>query len=211
MLYKNTIENKTFELLERLMKDDNLLNFNLVGGTALALQIGHRRSLDLDLFSTEQFDYNELNKYLKEKYEYKVSTIAKNTLIGFANDIKIDFITHAYELVEPVIFENNVRLHTVKDIAAMKLNAIVCNGTRIKDFIDIAWISTIIPLSEMLKSFEIKYQTNIFPALKSLLYFEDINFREPIQMTEGKFSWKVIKKRLEMMSKYPERTFSKPL
>ena len=211
MLYKNTIESKTFELLVRLMCDEKFNNFHLVGGTALALHIGHRKSIDLDLFTLENFDFEDLNQYLKANYGFTDSYFEKNTLKGSAEEIKIDFLTHAYPLVAPIVMENNVRLCAVKDIAAMKLNAIVGNGTRIKDFIDIAWISTIIPLSEMLDAYEEKYRSNYFPALKSLLYFDDINFDEPVQMTDGKVQWKVISKRLEMMSKYPKRVFPNPV
>ena len=211
MLYKNTIEDKTFELLGRLMSDEKFNEFHLAGGTALALQIGHRKSIDLDLFSFENFNYEELNKYIKANYEFVESFFEKNTLKGFINGIKIDVLTHSYPLVEPVLTENNVRMYSIKDISAMKLNAIVGNGTRVKDFIDIAWISTVMPLSDMLNAYETKYQSNYIPALKSLLYFDDIDFNEPIQMTDGKFQWKAISKRLEMMSKEPKRVFTNPV
>ena len=211
MLYKNTIESKTFELLERLMGDVRFKEFHLVGGTALALQIGHRKSVDLDLFTLEDFDFEDLNKYLKANYGFVDSFFEKNTLKGFIEGVKVDFLTHAYPLISPIVAENNVRLYAVRDIAAMKLNAIVGNGTRVKDFIDIAWISTIMPLSEILDAYEEKYQSSYFPALKSLLYFDDIDFKEPVQMMDGKLKWKVISKRLEMMSKSPKRVFPKPI
>ena len=211
MLYKNTIEDKTFELLGRLMSDEKFNGFHLAGGTALALQICHRKSIDLDLFTFESFNYEELSKYLKTNYEFVESFFEKNTLKGFIEGIKLDIITHSYPLVEPIVTENNVRMYSVKDIAAMKLNAIVGNGTRVKDFIDIAWISTIIPLSEMLNSFETKYKSNYIPALKSLLYFDDIDFNEPVQMTHGKFQWKVIGKHLEMICKSPKSVFPNSL
>ena len=211
MLYKNTVESKTFELLVRLMSDEKFNDFHLADGTALALQIGHRKSVDLDLFSFENFDFEDVNQYLKANYEFTDTFFEKNTVKGFIEDIKIDFLTHAYPFVAPVTRENSVRLYALKDVAAMKLNAIVGNGTRLKDFVDIAWISSVMPLSEMLDAYETKYQSNYFVALKSLLYFDDIDFNEPIQMADGKFQWKIIGKRLEMMSKYPKRVFPKPL
>ena len=211
MIYENTIESKTFELLKRLTGDEKFNDFHLAGGTALALQIGHRRSIDLDLFSLENFDFEDINQYLKTSYGFTDSYFEKNTLKGFIDGIKTDFLTHAYPLVAPIVTENNVRLYAMKDIAAMKLNAIIHNGTRVKDFVDIAWLSSVMPLSEMLDAYETKYRSNYFTALKSLLYFDDIDFKEPIQMTDGKFQWKVIGKRLEMMSKYPKRVFSKPV
>jgi hypothetical protein len=193
------------------MDDGRFIDFHLVGGTALALQIGHRKSIDLDLFTLENFDFENLNRYLKENYGFVDSFFEKNTLKGFIEGIKVDFLTHAYPLVAPVVTENNVRMYAVKDIVAMKLNAIVHNGTRVKDFIDIAWISTIMSLSEMLKAYETKYRVSYIPALKSLLYFDDIDFNEPVQMTNEKFQWKFISKRLEMMSKFPERIFPNPV
>lgn len=211
MLYKNTIESKTFELLKRLMCDEKFNGFHLAGGTALALQIGHRKSVDLDLFSSEDFDFDTVNQYLKANYDFTDTYFEKNTLKGFIEGVKIDFLTHAYPLVAPVTTENNLRLYAMRDIAAMKLNAIIHNGTRVKDFVDIAWLSSAMPLSEMLEAFEAKYRSNYIIALKSLLYFDDIDFKEPIQMAEGKFQWKVISKRLEMMSKDPKRIFPKPV
>jgi len=210
MLYKSAVESKTFELLVRLMGDERFNDFHLVGGTALALHIGHRKSIDLDLFTIDGFDYEELSKYLKANYGFVDSFFAKNTLKGFIEGIKIDFLTHSYPLISPIITGKSIRLYSVKDIAAMKLNAIVGNGTRVKDFIDIAWISTVMPLSEMLDAYETKYQSSYIPALKGLLYFDDIDFNEPVQMTVGKYQWKTIGKRLEMMSKYPERVFPNP-
>ncbi len=211
MLYENTIESKTFELLMRLMGDKKFNDFHLAGGTALALQIGHRKSIDLDLFTLHDFDFEDISKYLKSNYGFTDSFFEKNTLKGFISGIKIDFLTRAYPLVEPIVVENAVRLYAVNDIAAMKLNAIVGNGTRAKDFVDIAWLSSVMSFSGMLEAYSFKYQSGYFPALKGLLYFDDIDFNEPIQMVNGKFQWKIISKRLEQMSKQPERVFSKPV
>ena len=60
MLHKETVTQEMWELLQRLMKDEKLKEFNLVGGTALSLIIGHRLSIDLDLFSIKDFDQNAL-------------------------------------------------------------------------------------------------------------------------------------------------------
>jgi hypothetical protein len=193
------------------MGDEKFNDFHLAGGTALALQIGHRKSIDLDLFTFHDFDFEDISKYLKLHYGFTDSFFEKNTLKGFIDGIKVDFLTHAYPLVEPIVAEDAVRLYAVKDIAAMKLNAIVGNGTRVKDFVDIAWLSSVMPLSEMLEAYGVKYQSSYFPALKGLLYFDDIDFNEPIQMVDGKFQWKVISKRLEMISKHPDRIFPKPV
>jgi len=64
MLHTQTVKRELFELLKRLMGDNKLTNFTLVGGTALALYMGHRKSIDIDLFSQEEFDILEIKNHL---------------------------------------------------------------------------------------------------------------------------------------------------
>lgn len=134
MLHKETVERTTFELLIKLMQDKRFKNFNLAGETALALYLGHRKSIDLNLFTPDNFDSNKLEEYLIDKYNFKSSYLEKNTLKGTINDVKIDCITHNYPYIEPPFkSEEGIRLYSIKDITAMKLSAIADNGTRIKD------------------------------------------------------------------------------
>jgi hypothetical protein len=113
------------------MEDELLKNFFLVGGTALALQIGHRISIDLDLFTQTSFDENEILSNLEERYQFQMDFQARNTLKGSIRGIKVDLITHNYPLVKPLIKMENVSMAAPEDIAAMKLNVITGNGTRI--------------------------------------------------------------------------------
>ena len=85
MLYKETIEPKTLELLIELQKENLLSSFNRVGGTALALHLGHRKSIDLDFFTSEVFDLEEVKNMLIQKYDFKVSYSRSQTLKGFIN------------------------------------------------------------------------------------------------------------------------------
>ena len=71
MLQKNTIHQNSLELLKKLQADNELNEFHLAGGTSLALQIGHRKSIDLDLFSQTNFDVNYLLEYLEQNYNFK--------------------------------------------------------------------------------------------------------------------------------------------
>ncbi len=82
MLHKETVERSTFELLATLMQDEKLSQFNLAGGTALALHIGHRKSVDLDLFTQQDFSASELSGYLITKYNFINDFQSKNTLKG---------------------------------------------------------------------------------------------------------------------------------
>ena len=95
MLQEQTVPRATFELLKKLMKDKNLSKFHLAGGTAIALYLGHRISIDLDLFSLEDFDNTELESYLSQQYNFFTNYKSRNTLKGSIEDVKIDCITLA--------------------------------------------------------------------------------------------------------------------
>lgn len=97
----------------------------------------------------------------------------------------------------------------VEDIAAMKLNAIIGNGTRLKDFIDIAYCSSLICLKQMLAAFEKKYEVrNPLMAIKALSYFKDINHKEPIHLINKNLKWTVIEERLTKMVDTPLKVFA---
>ena len=93
MLHQETVETKTLELLATLQNESLLKPCRLVGGTSLALQIAHRKSTDLDLFTTEPFDFGEVFNLLSTKYGLIPRRTNPNTIIGFIGDIKIDVIT----------------------------------------------------------------------------------------------------------------------
>lgn len=209
MLHKTTIESSTLELLNTLMDDEVLKDFVLVGGTALALQLGHRISVDIDLFSSESFDESELSNYFRTKYHFELDFISKNTLKGEIDGVQIDCIAHQYPWINPFQLVNNIRLASFDDIAAMKLNAIAGNGTRLKDFIDIAFLSCEIPFSQMLVGYQKKYNSNPIIPIKAISHFDDINYNEPIRMArDSKFNWRKIQKRLKNMQDYPDRIFN---
>ncbi len=211
MLHTETIKGETFTLLKRIMADRRLQGFNLAGGTALALYLGHRLSVDLDLFTPYPFDTKKMEQYLIETYDFKADYFEENTLKGTINGVKIDCITYSYPNLEnPYISKENIRLYSIKDIVAMKLSAIADDGSRLKDFIDIACLSTKMSLNEMLRAYLEKFpNSNPIRLLKGLLYFEDINFDEPIFILKGKYTWKNIQKRLEQMQKNRDKVFEK--
>lgn len=203
MLFTETIKGETLELLKALMQDERLADFKLAGGTSLALYLGHRKSIDFDLFTEKSFDAPSMEKHLIDRYDFKGDFLEKNTIKGSINDIKVDFITHNYPYIENhITTEDGIRIYGIKDIAAMKLSVIADDGTRLKDFIDIACLSTKLSLSDMLEAYQQKYKnSNPIRPLKGLTFFEDINFNEPIQMIQGKYNWDRIEKRLHLMIK----------
>ena len=178
MLHKeiHIITAETFSLIQQLQSFPELKNFHLVGGTALALQLGHRNSLDIDLFSKSDFEYATLMDFLKKSFPFRETFTRKNTVIGFINNIKVDFITHPYHYINPPIAEEDITFLSKEDISAMKLNAIINSGQRLKDFVDVYFLLEYFSIADMLRFFEIKYpNTNPLIALKAVSYFGDID------------------------------------
>lgn len=208
MLHTETVKGGTLELLKKLEAEDAMSDFNLAGGTSLALYLGHRISIDLVLFTSKPFDAVKLESFLQEKYGFCTGFMEKNTLKGFIGNVKIDCITHAYEYLEKPYVESNIRLYSMEDIIAMKLSAIADNGSRLKDFIDIAYLSTRFPFNAMLRFYERKFpNSNVIRPFKAITYFDDIDFEENIIMLNAKFDWKPIEKRLIDMTKIQNKIF----
>jgi hypothetical protein len=179
MLHKDpfVIHPATFNLIQQIQAIPDLKDFYLVGGTSLALQIGHRNSIDIDLFTNISFETSELIELLRESFIVEVSyQKATNNLFAFINDIKTDFIRHDYELIKQPQMEEGITFLGMEDIAAMKVNAIINSGKRLKDFVDIYFLLEHFSLNEIISFFEKKYpHMNPLIALKSLSYFNDID------------------------------------
>ena len=212
-IYLQTIASKTYELLKKLMNDPHLDRFNLVGGTSLSLQMGHRKSVDLDMFNYgEPFDLEEMKAYLQSEYGLKEKIAQNQTLIGMIGDVKVDFIKAYNKLTEPLIVtEDGIRLVSYKDIAAMKLLAIGKEGTRRKDFIDVAYLSTKMSFGEMLQRYLQAYDLNsTVQAIRGLLYFDDIKNEESLDLVGAKMEWRYIERRLYRMVDHPDVVFDTP-
>ena len=177
MLHERCVSKGLLALLRKLQKETVFKDFFLVGGTSLALQIGHRISVDIDLFSKNKLRIQEIAGYLKQNHSGKYQLLNSQNMIYqvIIEDIKVDFVQHPFELVEPVFNNSQINYLGKKDIAAMKLHAIETTGNRAKDFIDIYFLLKEISLEEMFEYYMIKYSTdNIFNAKRSLSYFDDI-------------------------------------
>lgn len=206
MLHKETVSPTTLGVLKSLMKDEKLNDFVLVGGTALSLRIGHRISIDLDLFSKKDFDQSKLQEHLQSTYNFTADYIERNTLKGNANGVALDFISHKYESVGEVAVIEGVRLASLKDIAAMKLNAIINNGTRLKDFLDVAFLGEKIPFDDMVQAYGDKYKTSPVMAAKAVLFHDDIDHTVDINLLSHKYNFKVVVKSLEALVASPRET-----
>ena len=192
MLQTQTIQPELLELLKKIMSSSIFNGFNLVGGTSLALQIGHRFSVDIDMFGKQEIDEFEFVDELSNFGKVIVIKKSKNVLILSVNGIKVDFVNYKYPLLEEITIVENIRLASDKDIAAMKLNAIAGRGSR-KDFIDLHYLLQKYSLKEMIAFYNTKYADGSeFMVLKSLTYFEDAESEE-IPILFQKLDWNEIK------------------
>jgi predicted nucleotidyltransferase component of viral defense system len=126
--------------------------FYLAGGTALALQLGHRKSVDLDFFTPTE-DISTIASPLMDSLRTLSPTIADTSwgnLVLVANNVKVGFYGYGYELLAPLIEADDVRMASVFDIGLMKMDALLSRASR-KDFYDLYTICQNIPLQELLK------------------------------------------------------------
>lgn len=199
MLHKEAVDQSTLELLIGLQQKPWLKGFYLVGGTALALTLGHRRSVDIDLFANFDFDTTQLLENLSADFPYQLFFSARNTLKGSINGVQLDILAHRYPLInEPVVTEN-ITMLSVEDIIAMKLNAIAVSGQRVKDYIDIHFLLQSYSIAEMIGYYKMKYaQYNEVNVLKSLCWFEDVDISAwPVLLRTSTLKWDTVKKDIE--------------
>lgn len=206
-LYKETVSDTLWNVLCQLMNIELLYSFRLVGGTALSLQLGHRMSVDIDLFTDTEYDsldFNAIDKKLKELFPFVEmqyegnSAFGKSYYIGNSkNDlVKVDlFYTDTF--IRPAIEIENIRLATLEEIAAMKMEVIGQNGRK-KDFWDIHELVERISLDKIITLYTERYPYSYTKEEleKKLIDFNyaDSDFT-PICL-KGKY-WELIKEDIE--------------
>ena len=197
MLQKQTVTESTLALLNELMQLPELRSFFLVGGTNLSLKLGHRISVDLDLFTDAPFDRDALLGTLEKRFSDLL--IIKHTpgaILGFIERVKVDFILYEYPMLAPIEEIDGIRLASLPDLAAMKVNAISRRGVQ-KDFWDIAELLDHFSLEEMLLFFKQKHKaTDVGHIVRSLVYFADADESEP-PLTLKTHNWDGVKKKIE--------------
>ncbi|MDP2946166.1 MAG: nucleotidyl transferase AbiEii/AbiGii toxin family protein [bacterium] len=171
--------------------------FYMAGGTALALQIGHRTSLDFDFYTEKKFDARKL----REQFDKKIKRvqeiyITEDTLGLDVNGIKMSFFRYSYRLIRPCVQIEDICLASKEDIAGMKILAISQRGKR-RDFIDIYFLIKEFGLRKIMKFTKEKYSMfNIYVGLQGLVYFKDADEDSGKQRfkTLQKADWRGIKK-----------------
>jgi hypothetical protein len=199
MLHTETVDDSILELISSLQNKEYLKGFYLVGGTALSLYFGHRKSVDIDLFSNFGFDVSQMLENINQDFPFQVFYSSANALRGSIRNVKTDIIAHRYPYIKDPVFLDNILILSEEDIIAMKLNAIMTSGQRAKDFIDIYFLLEKYDIADMVRFYKTKYnQENEGPVLKSLIYFVDADDSDwPILIKSPGLKWGVIKKRIE--------------
>jgi predicted nucleotidyltransferase component of viral defense system len=196
MLQSQTVESNTLELLKSLMQKEYLNSFVLVGGTALALQLGNRKSIDLDLFSNTDFASNELLISLLNDYQILVNNQHSQTLITTINHVKVDFIKFHYPFIRPFLVIENIRMASLEDIAAMKLDAITGRGSK-KDFYDLFFLLQHYSIDELFSFYTEKYpHQTTFHVARSLTYFDDADIQPSPIVFDKTITWETVKQKI---------------
>lgn len=155
--------------------------FYLAGGTGLALRLGHRRSVDLDLFREDEFESTGLRDRLRNLEGLRKLELALATVHLELHGVKVSFLHYPYPLLFPVAQFGHLAVADPRDIACMKLDVIGSRGAR-RDFVDLYVAAQAYGLREIFEWFATKYasvphsRTHLF---KALTYFKDAE-QEPM-------------------------------
>ncbi|TSC53277.1 MAG: hypothetical protein LiPW39_362 [Parcubacteria group bacterium LiPW_39] len=194
-MYLEILEPKRKKFLSKLgfLKE---YGFYMAGGTALALQIGHRTSLDFDFYTNKSFDSAKLYQELRKRFG-KVIFLqkAEDTLIVKLDEVAVSFFYYPYPIVFLSAEIEGVPIASKQDIAAMKIIAISDRGTK-RDFIDVYFLLKEFSLEEIFEFVKKKYpEFNIYVGLRGLTYFADAEKKQQRKLYLFKsVSWAEIKK-----------------
>ena len=173
--------------------------FYLAGGTGLALQLGHRTSLDFDFYNRDHFSPDEIFAKLEKNFPGKVVEISKaeDTLLVRISKTSASFFYYEYPLVYPLRETEGPLLASLEDIGAMKLAALVGRAKK-RDYIDIYYLIKVLGLSKMLAVAEKKYPSlNLYFVRRALSFFADVEEEEGrIEVFDKNFSWEKAKKEI---------------
>jgi len=174
MLHCEAVPPSTLALLKKLCAHQSTEGFALVGGTSLALRFGHRMSVDLDFFRPEKFDNKIVSASLASDFpSFQLTNDNSNGMMAFIEDVKVDFVTYPYPLLNPYETIEGVRMMSLPDVIAMKLGAISNRGAK-KDFYDLHTLLKEVGLEKVLDCYARKFPNHdpMIP-LRSMIYFDD--------------------------------------
>jgi len=186
-MHKEVLNEEQIKLLPLLQTFSS--EFGLVGGTAIALQIGHRRSIDYDLFIDKSFDHDKVRNKIRQSYQIQ-NTLVENTeeLTIVVNNVKLTFITYPFEIDYSETFENIIKLPNLSTLSAMKAFAL---GKRAKwkDYVDLFFVFKENKFSDITtrakEIFGQEFNEKLFR--EQLSYYQDIDYSETIDYLENKY------------------------
>jgi len=185
-------------------------NYYLAGGTALALYLGHRTSLDFDFYTSSEFDREEILNLLKKNWgeeNITVSSLEKNFFIGEINKVNVSVFHYPYKLLANLVNLRNISLASLDDIAAMKIIAVIQRPAK-RDYIDLYYLLKQYPPKTIFQWAGKKYSNfNPYLALRALSFFDDVENEKieerGIRILDKKFSWERAKEKIfEEVKKY---------
>ncbi|MDA0767002.1 MAG: nucleotidyl transferase AbiEii/AbiGii toxin family protein [Verrucomicrobia bacterium] len=197
MLQEQAVAPHTLGLLKRLSPELARHGFYLAGGTALALRLGHRLSIDLDFFSAQKFNPPSMADALENFLDQPPRILQQSTgsIALMIEETKIELLHYPYPLLSPLETQGGITLASLPDNVSMKLSALAGRGSK-KDFTDIAAVLQQIDLETMLSWYQQKFpNSEVFMLMKSLTWFEDAE-QEPDPLFLQKQSWPEIKTRV---------------
>lgn len=197
MLHQKTVTPQLLELLRQLMQLDSLKKFRLVGGTSLALQIGHRESIDIDLFTDTEFKKNNIILDIRNKFSTSPSTAELTTGLNYEiKNIKVDIFNWGVPFLRPAIIIEGIRMASMEDIVAMKLEAIITRGSK-KDYWDIAYLLDYFSFKSFIDFFKSKYNSDPRQVIENILLFERAE-KDPNPKIFNAHNWSDIKNKISI-------------
>ena len=196
-IHLDVLPYEQLKLFDMLSAQSFIKDFYLAGGTSLAIQIGHRRSIDFDFFIPADFDTSVIVNKLTEIGTYLRENEEKNTINGNLNGVSISFFGYKYGVIDNFKYHNNIKLAGIRDIAAMKLEAIAGRGSK-KDFVDLFFLLQTFTIDEIFTFHLEKYGlelSNQYHHLKSLVYFNDAE-SEVMPVMVKPLNWEDVRKHI---------------
>ena len=200
----NTLNHSQKKILPALATALYGSDFYLAGGTALAIQVGHRFSIDYDFFAKKVGDPEILLRNLRSaKIDFITTSISHETIYISIDSVQVSFIGYDYSLIKPLLDwpDYNIKLASLDDIACMKISAITSRGSK-KNFFDLHYlVENFRPLEEYLRLYTQKFQDrDIGHVIRSLVFFDDAESEPEIQMINAT-QWNEIKSNFEIWVK----------
>jgi len=195
-MFFKTLPAPAQRIFTRLGRDPFIQTFYLAGGSAVALQLGHRVSADLDFFSPSGYDPVTLLSHLEKLGQVTVQQQGEGTWVGLLGGTRISFFHYGYPLLEPPTSYRGLRIASLLDISLMKITAISQRGRK-RDFVDLYFIcqKERFELDDLLKRIPEKYTPLSYPSyhlLRALVYFDDAERDPPLKMLT-RYNWNRIK------------------